>query len=319
MSTRFDVTLCGELNLDLILYGLPDELDLEREALCKDLSLTLGSSSAILAHNLARLGTRVGFISRVGNDPLGQVALDWLASAGVDVSRVHRVPHGAATGLTVVLQHPGGRHMLTYPGAMFEMSWEDLDLEYLADARHFHLSSYFLHRGLRPRIPELFRRMKEAGLSTSLDTNDDPEDAWGKDVHETLRYVDIFLPNELEASRIAGVQKPSKERIFDYTDTIDQTLDKLAKLVPLLVVKRGAAGAVARRGAELMTRPAVPVDVVDAVGAGDSFDAGFLHKYLHGADLGACLEFGNRVAALSLTKAGGTSALREKLPEDLHK
>lgn len=319
MSKRFDVTLCGELNLDLILYGVPEELDLEREVLCKDLTLTLGSSSAILAHNLARLGTRVGFISRVGNDPLGQVALDWLASAGVDVSHVHRVPHGSATGLTVVLQHPVGRQMFTYPGAMFEMSWEDLDLEYLAGARHFHLSSYFLHRALRPRIPELFRRMKAAGLTTSLDTNDDPDDAWGEDVRETLRHVDVFMPNELEATRIAGVQKPGKDRIFDYTDPIEQTLDKLSQLVPLLVVKRGSAGAVARRGAEMLTRPAVPVDVVDAVGAGDSFDAGFLHKYLRGAELGACLEFANRVAALSLTRAGGTSALREKLPADLRK
>ncbi len=319
MSKRFDVTLCGELNLDLILYGVPEELDLEREVLCKDLSLTLGSSSAILAHNLARLGSRVGFISRVGNDPMGQIAIDWLASAGVDVSRVHRVPHGSATGLTVVLQHPVGRHMFTFPGAMFEMSWEDLDFEYLASGRHFHLSSYFLHRALRPRIPELFRRMKEAGLSTSLDTNDDPDDAWGADVRETLRHVDVFLPNELEATRIAGVQKPGKDRIFDYTDPIEQVLDKLSECVPLLVVKRGSAGAVARRGKELLTRPAVPVDVVDAVGAGDSFDAGFLHKYLRGAELGACLEFANRVAALSLTKPGGTSALREKLPADLRK
>jgi sugar/nucleoside kinase (ribokinase family) len=161
--------------------------------------------------------------------------------------------------------------------------------------------------------------MKEAGLTTSLDTNDDPEDAWGADVRETLRYVDIFLPNELEATRIAGVQKPGKDRIFDYTDPIDETLNRLAQWVPTLVVKRGSAGVVARRGAEMTTRHAIPVDVVDAVGAGDSFDAGFLHKYLHGADLGECLEFGNRVAALSLTKPGGTSALREKLPEDLRK
>lgn len=319
MSKRFDVTLCGELNLDLILYGLPEELDLEREVLCKDLSMTLGSSSAILAHNLARLGSRVGFISRVGNDPLGQIALDWLASAGVDVSHVQRVPHGSATGLTVVLQHPRGRHMLTYPGAMFEMSWEDLDLEYLASGRHFHLSSFFLHRALRPRIPELFQRMKGAGLSTSLDTNDDPDDAWGADVRETLRHVDVFLPNEREAACIVGSDRPSKERILEYTDPIETTLERLSQWSPLVVVKRGPAGAVARRGAELVTRPAVPVDVVDAVGAGDSFDAGFLHKYLEGADLGACLEFANRIAALSLTRPGGTSALREKLPSDLTK
>ena len=294
---RFDVTLCGELNLDLILYGLPEDLPLEREMLCDNLALTLGSSSAILAHNLARLGSRVGFVSRVGGDLLGQIALEWLASGGVDISRVRRVAH--TSGLTVVLQHQPRRHMLTYPGTMSEMCWEDLDLDYLASARHFHLSSYFLHRALRPRIAELFRHMKQAGLSTSLDTNDDPTDAWADDLHAVLRHVDVLLPNEREAQRIAGA------------NTLERALDLLAAEVPLVVVKRGAAGALARRGAETVTRPAVPATIVDAVGAGDSFNAGFLHQYLRGADLGACLEFANQVAAKSLTRAGGTTAFRE--------
>ena len=114
VDKRFDVSLCGELNLDLILYGLPEQLPLERELLCNNLALTLGSSSAILAHNLSKLGSRVGFISRIGSDPVGQIALDWLESAQVDVSRVRRVPQ--SSGLTVVLQHQPRRHMFTYPG-----------------------------------------------------------------------------------------------------------------------------------------------------------------------------------------------------------
>ena len=69
---RFDVTIAGELNLDLILYGLPDELPPERELLADAMSLTLGGSSSIVAHNLASLGSRVGFISRIGKDELGE-------------------------------------------------------------------------------------------------------------------------------------------------------------------------------------------------------------------------------------------------------
>ena len=68
---RFDVTIAGELNLDLILYGLPEQLPPERELLADRMMLTLGSSSAIVAHNLAALGSRVGFQSRIGDDPLG--------------------------------------------------------------------------------------------------------------------------------------------------------------------------------------------------------------------------------------------------------
>jgi sugar/nucleoside kinase (ribokinase family) len=72
---RFDITIAGELNLDLILYGLPDELPPERELLADRMMLTLGGSSAILAHNLAALGSRVGFQARIGDDDLGQAAL----------------------------------------------------------------------------------------------------------------------------------------------------------------------------------------------------------------------------------------------------
>src|SRR5438046_5192121 len=94
---RFDVTIAGELNLDLILYGLPDELPPERELLADRMMLTLGSSSAIVAHNLAALGARVGFISRIGDDPLGQTALDRLAVSGDDVSKVRKVTRATNT------------------------------------------------------------------------------------------------------------------------------------------------------------------------------------------------------------------------------
>ena len=111
---RFDVTIAGELNLDLILYGLPDELPPERELLADRMMLTLGGSSAILAHNLAALGSRVGFQSRIGDDDLGKAALQPLQQSGVDVSQIRRVPGAVKTGLTVVLQRAAWRNMVTY-------------------------------------------------------------------------------------------------------------------------------------------------------------------------------------------------------------
>ena len=145
---RFDVTIAGELNLDLILYGLPELLPPERELLADRMMLTLGSSSAIVAHNLAALGSRVGFQSRIGDDPLGQIALERLQQGGVDVSHVRRVPGAITTGLTVILHHKEWRNILTYSGTIAELAWNDLDLDYLADSRHFHLSSYYLQKGL---------------------------------------------------------------------------------------------------------------------------------------------------------------------------
>jgi sugar/nucleoside kinase (ribokinase family) len=296
---RFDVTIAGELNLDFILYGLPADLPRERELLADRMMLTLGSSSAILAHNLACLGSRVGFQSKIGEDELGQIALQRLTDSGVDTSLVRRAAT-SNTGLTVILQHDHWRNILTYSGTIAELTLRDLDLGYLSDSRHFHLSSFYLQSGLRPQVPELFRRLKAAGLTTSLDTNDDPEGRWADDLRDVLRHVDVLLPNEREACKIAG------------TDDLELALARLAEMVPLVVVKLGRKGAMARRGNEKVVRPAEKVDAVDPVGAGDSFDAGFLHQYVLGADLATCLAWGNVAGALSTTRSGGTEAFRDR-------
>jgi sugar/nucleoside kinase (ribokinase family) len=297
---QFDVTIAGELNLDLILYGLPEELTPEREMIADDMMLTLGSSSAIVAHNLAALGSRVGFQSLIGDDRLGAIARERLEQAGVDVSRVRQGKGSTQTGLTVILRREKWRNILTYLGTIAELSLADLDLEYLANSRHFHLSSYFLQKKLRPDVPKLFEKLKAAGLKVSLDTNDDPDDAWDSGLREALRYVDVFLPNAREACRIAR------------TDDREMAARKLSETVPLVVVKLGAEGVIAYRGRERFSSPSLKVTAVDPVGAGDSFDAGFLHEYLHGADVQSCLDAGNLTGALSTTCPGGTEAFRDR-------
>jgi sugar/nucleoside kinase (ribokinase family) len=296
---RFDVTIAGELNLDLILYGLPEELPPERELLADRMMLTLGGSSSIVAHNLAALGSRVGFQSRIGDDDLGEIALRRLAEGGVDVSRMRRIPGPVKTGFTIVLQRGAWRNMVTYSGTIAELCWDDLDFDYLAGSRHFHLSSYYLQRALRPRVGELFQRLKSAGLTISLDTNDDPDDEWQGGLQEVLGQVDVFLPNEREARKAAR------------TEDLEAAIRKLSELVRLVVVKLGPNGALAQKGKERFVSPAQKVVAVDAVGAGDSFDAGFLHQYLRGADIASCLAAGNLAGALSTTRPGGTEAFRD--------
>jgi sugar/nucleoside kinase (ribokinase family) len=295
-----EVCVVGEINLDLILYGLPKDLVLDREHLANDMAFTLGSSSAIFAHNLSSLGTEVGFISKTGGDALGKMAAERLSAAGVDISKMKEGTGKTSTGLTVVLPYPQHRYILTYPGTMFEMQFFDIDMDYLRTARHFHLSSFFLHRALRPRILGLFRQAKEAGLSTSLDTNDDPENKWGQDLLEVLKYVDIFLPNDREAKKIAR------------TEDLSQAINLLAGLSKVVVVKRGSAAAICRSGSEQWSLAPPIVKLVDDIGAGDTFDAGFIHSYLLGAKLEDCLAFANIAAAYSVTKEGGTEAFRDR-------
>jgi len=115
-----------------------------------------------------------------------------------------------------------------------------------------------------------------------------------------LRSVDIFLPNEREACKLTG------------TNDVQDALDALSRLVPIVVIKCGPKGVLAKRGKSQFHAPSLPVEPVDTVGAGDSFNAGFLHKFILRCNLEECLEYGNAVAALSTTRAGGTEALRDR-------
>jgi sugar/nucleoside kinase (ribokinase family) len=291
-----DVAIVGELNPDLIVYGLPRELPEEREILASGFTLTLGSSSAILAHNLALLGSKVTFSSRIGCDVLGEMCCQRLREAGVEVGRVVRATSGSNTEITLILPLTTTRRILTYPGAMFEMGIEDLDLDYLATAKHFHLSSLFLHRKLSPHIPELFREMKRRGLTTSLDTNDDPEDKWDGVLEDVLPLVDLLLCTEEELAKIAKVKAAAEH---------------VSANVPLLVVKRGASGASAYTGGRRIDVPSLRVDVTDSVGAGDTIDAGFLHQWVRNAPVETCVAYGNLAGGLSVTRSGGIEAFSD--------
>jgi sugar/nucleoside kinase (ribokinase family) len=295
---KFDVSVIGELNLDLIFYGLPQKLELDREHLATNLSLTLGSSSAIFAHNLARLGSTVGFSSSIGSDSLGPICIERLAEAKIDLTRVRRFD-GKITGLTVILPQGKERYILTYPGTMADFSIADLDLSYVLGAKHLHVASYFLQRAIQPSLAQIFRDAQAVGLTTSLDTNDDPEGRWPPDIQNLFPHLDLLMPNENEACRMAGVSD------------VETAIDILSTKVRTLVLKRGSKGAMVVSGTQRFTALPLSVDVVDPIGAGDSFNAGFLHQFVRGASLEDCLAFGNASAALSTTRGGGTEAFRD--------
>ena len=302
-TRRFDVTLAGDTNLDILLYGLPEELPAEQEMLADGMAIRVGGSGAITAHNLAALGNSVGFITTMPDDDFGEHCRAELREAGVDLSCCVPVG-GSSCGVTVHLQHRYRRHMFTYAGATHDLSFEDLDLEYLADARHFHMSSYYLQRALTPRIPELFAELKQAGLTLSLDPNDDPSQNWNRGILDAIRLADVLMPNEREACLLAAEAD------------LDRAIAALRQMVPLLVIKQGPKGASAFTRAEEWHAPAPEATIVDAIGAGDSFNAGFLHAWTRGWPVERALALGNLTGSWSTSSHGGTSAFRD--PELLH-
>jgi sugar/nucleoside kinase (ribokinase family) len=173
-------------------------------------------------------------------------------------------------------------------------------VEYLKSARHFHLSSLFLLPSLAPDLPALFRELKENGMTISLDTNDDPSDMWGGVLPELLDHVDLLLPNESEACRMANKA------------TLEEAIEELSRHVPWVAVKRGPHGSVVSAGGNIVAQAGVSVQPVDTIGAGDSFNAGFLFAWLRGLSPAECAYAGNVTGALSTLRVGGTEAFRDR-------
>lgn len=287
------VLVAGEINADLILQGYQSLPAPGKEVLVDDFLMTLGSSSAICAVGLARLGTSVSFLGVVGVDPGGDFCVGAMAAAGIDVSRVQRDP-ARKTGLTVSITSPTDRALVTFLGATTALRGRDVTDEALREFDHLHVSSYFMQEGLRPSCADLFARAHAAGLTTSLDPGFDPTERWGPDLVETLAQVDLFFPNEVELAGITG------------RDSVEDALRALDNGRTRVVAKLGARGCVTLEAGRLVEVPAFPVEPVDTTGAGDSFDAGFLHAWLEGRPLAECLRWACACGSLSTRGLGGT-------------
>ncbi len=296
----FDVLVAGEINPDLILSGDVEPAFGQVEKLVENAALTIGSSSAIFACGAARLGLKVAFIGKCGADPFGHFMLDQMRLHQVDVAHVI-VIDGEPTGLSVILNRGTDRAILTHPGLMAALRAEDITDGLLCQARHLHVASYFLQTSMHAGLQRLFERAHSLGLTTSLDTNYDPSEQW-RGFDKLLVVTNVFLPNEAEAKSLSA------------TDTIDLAADWLMPKVETLAIKLGARGALALRDGQRVQVPSIPVQVVDTVGAGDSFDAGFIYGYLQGWSLEKTLRLGTVCGALSTQKAGGTEA-QPTLPE----
>jgi sugar/nucleoside kinase (ribokinase family) len=293
MNREYDVLVAGEINPDLILSGDVEPAFGQVEKVVDSAVLTVGSSSVIFACGAARLGLRVAFIGKCGDDLFGRFMLEEMQKRTVDTSPVIVDPL-LSTGLTVILNKGDDRAMLTFPGAIGALRADEIPNDLLRRARHLHVASYFLQDALRPGLSDLFRRAHALGLTTSLDTNYDPTERW-EGLDQLLPLTDVFLPNATEACALTGVPD------------VEEAAARLARIVRVVAVKLGAEGALGMQGEQMARVSSLPVAVVDTVGAGDNFDAGFLYGYLHGWPLERALRLGTVCGALSTRAAGGVA------------
>ncbi|MCF6332325.1 MAG: carbohydrate kinase family protein [Draconibacterium sp.] len=298
MKKMYDVLVVGELNVDLILDEIGKFPEVGKEVLANKMTLTLGSSSAILASNISSLGASVAFIGKIGKDKFGEIVLDSLQDKNVDISLI-KVDDHLSTGITVVLNVEEDRANVTYPGAMDHLTINDITEEDLMKAKHLHFSSYFLQPGMWNGLGKLFRKAKKLGLTTSFDMQWDPQETWKLEIADVLPNVDVFLPNEKELMFLTG------------KNNLDDAIESIKKYSNILVIKRGNKGSMVHYNDQLFDLPPfLNKQVVDAIGAGDSFNAGFIYKFIYGNDIPECQKFGNLTGAVSTTAAGGTNAFK---------
>ncbi|MFJ9032758.1 carbohydrate kinase family protein [Streptomyces sp. NPDC102274] len=323
MPHTFDLLVIGDANPDIVLGPLDAPLAFgQREQLVDTGLLTLGGSAAIMACGAARLGLKVAFAGRVGDDDAGRFIRTALDDRGVDTDAL-RVDPVLPTPLTVVVTRgDGDRTILTSPGTLSATGADDIPEALLTSSRHVHAASYFLLPKLADALPELLAMARAHSATTSLDTNDDPSGTWAPGrIDAALAVTDFLLPNAQEALALAAATAPpDSTEATKATGSTDATVSlaapgsleaaagALAARGPRVVVKNGADGALVHDGRTLLHTPGIPARPLDTVGAGDSFDAGFIAAFLRGLPTAEALEFAAACGALSTRAHGGTAA-----------
>jgi sugar/nucleoside kinase (ribokinase family) len=250
-----------------------------------------GGSGANQAAWLGFLGAKVAFAGRVG---AGDVATQ------SDLLRRHGVaPHLAGdadlpTGLLVTLLAPDGeRSFLTDRGANTTLCRADLQHALLDGARLLHVSGYSLFsEGPRDAVRDYIAEAARRGLTVTADAGSAGfiAEVGASRFLDWTRGVEKLFANADEAATLAGGDDP---------------ITRLARLYRTVVVKRGAAGAVAASRGEYAEASADAIDATDTTGAGDAFLAGYLIAHLAGADLSGCLAAGVRHGTAAAARLGG--------------
>ncbi len=294
--------MIGDCNPDVLVLG--DDVTPafgQQEKLVDVVSLVIGGSAAITAVAAARLGVRVALVAAVGDDPAGQFMLGQLGREGVDVSAV-AVRDDSPTGITVALSRGADRAILTALGAVASLAPADVPAGLLAQARHVHVSSYFLLAdSFGSGLAGVLAAARAAGARTSLDTNWDPAERWFDErLSAAIGQADLLLPNEAEALRLGGALD------------LPAAVQALTGTGPGLVVKRGERGVLCAAGGRQWQVSVPPVVPVDATGAGDCCNAGLIAGLLDGLALPEAAALGCAAGALSTQAVGGTAGCPDR-------
>ena len=276
------VLCAGRLYCDLVFAGLSSLPEMGSETFSESLTLHAGGGAFITAAAFNALGWSSSLLAGLPAAPFDIVVREDITQAGVDHTLCEAAPNGAGPQITVAMPVDGDRAFLSHkagpaiPPCPQKSIW-----------RHLHIGE------LRSLVehPDLIAFARDSGMTISLDCGWDAELlAKGGNLAELIASVDVFLPNETEFQHLlmSGLKEHD---------------------APLTVVKCGERGAKALGPSGWIEQPTKPVDSIDATGAGDAFNGGFLASWLAGDQLEECLIAGNVCGAASVQQPGGTGGL----------
>jgi sugar/nucleoside kinase (ribokinase family) len=292
LSRAGAVLSLGRMYCDMVFRGLEAMPQLGRELFARDFAITPGGGALITAAYLSALGRPAALLARLGTDSLSEALGHQIETLGLDLRFLDR-HEAAGPQLTVVMVHDNDRAFLSRRAgharpASFEqaVAWPQ--------AAHLHIAEYAtLHE-----MADAIALAKVNGLTVSLDPSWDDELIRDPAFFQRAAGVDIFLPNAEEAHALTGEADPAR------------ALALLTRHFPVVALKLGGDGAMVAAHGETVHLPSPRVQVIDTTGAGDAFNAGFLHAWLDGSGAEACLAAAIDAGSRSVQASGGTGSLR---------
>lgn len=267
----------------------------------------VGGAELNLAIGCSRLGLKAGYISRLGNDEFGKYIQTFARGEGIDISQVELVNDYPTSLNFKEIMEDGNVRTFYYrdKSPTLTLTPEDLDENYIKQAKILHIT------GIYPAIGSInievvhhaIRLAKKNGLKISFDPNIRLR-MWSKEearevLSEILPHVDILLAGDEEMEIILG-----KKNSYDI-------IEKAKDLgISYVAVKRGDKGSVGYYNGEIIESPVVQASkVVDTVGAGDGFNAGFIYGILNKWTLDKTLTFANTIGSMVVSIVGDNEGL----------
>lgn len=294
-----DIICVGQLVADILVKPvdcLDFAIDTKRVG---HISMKNGGDCLNTAICLAKLGNRVGFAGKIGDDSFGSFLLDTINGYGIGTKGLKVEKDASTSAVIVAINNQGERVFLYYGGTNDSFSYDDVDVSVIDQCKIVHVGGTFLLPGFDgDGAAKLFKLARSKGKLTSMDVTYDTTGRWLSIIKPCLKHLNLFMPSINEAKYITGKEKPEEIAGFLQNEGVE-----------IVVVKLGKDGCYVKDSGKGFYFPAYDVNVVDTTGAGDSFVAGFLTGVSKGWDLEKCAQFASAVSSHCIQQVGATSGI----------